>query len=211
MELPRTGCARDKEDPFVIHIVMLAPEIPANTGNIGRTCVITGARLHLIKPLGFTLDDAMIRRAGLDYWHMLDVAVYDTLDQFLEKNPGAHATSEVDTVPTLFLFTKKVNRLYTEIEYPHDCYLMFGRESSGIPEDILKRYATSCVRIPMRTDHDVVAEDAFAHTRNYARKNRQQNATSGITSLNVSNAVAIATYEVLRQQGFNSMHNTIIP
>ncbi len=197
---------RDNEAHLMIHIVMLAPEIPANTGNIGRTCVVTGARLHLIKPLGFKLDDTMIRRAGLDYWHALNVAVYEDLDHFMEENPRAMSSQQPNSAPTLFLFTKKVTRLYTEVEYPQDCYLMFGRESSGIPEELLMRYSASCVRIPMRTDHDAVAHDAFTHTRNYARKNRQQSNASEITSLNVSNAVAIAAYEVLRQQGFPGMH-----
>lgn len=151
-----------------LNIVLFEPEIPANTGNIGRTCVATGARLHLIEPLGFQLNEKAIRRAGLDYWQDLDVARYVNWENFLEKNPGA----------TIYMATTKGRKLYSEVSYEPDCYLMFGKESAGIPEEILKANPESCVRIPM-----------IGETR----------------SLNLSNSVAIVLYEALRQNHFSHM------
>lgn len=152
----------------MMNIVLLEPEIPANTGNIGRTCVATGTRLHLIKPLGFRLDEKSVRRAGMDYWDQLDVTVYIDFEDFLQKNPGAK----------LYMATTKAKRIYTEAAYEPDCYLMFGKESAGIPEEILVQYEESCVRIPMG---------------------------SGIRSLNLSNAAAVMLYEALRQNQFAGM------
>lgn len=142
--------------------------MPANTGNIGRTCVATGTKLHLIEPLGFKLSDKLIKRAGLDYWDKLDVTVYSDYQDFLDKNPGAK----------IYMATTKAHQVYTEVEYEPDCYLMFGKESAGIPEEILVDHEDTCVRIPMWGD---------------------------IRSLNLANSVAIVLYEALRQNGFEKM------
>ena len=155
----------------MMNIVLLEPEMPANTGNIGRTCVATGSRLHLIEPLGFLINDKMIKRAGLDYWPQLDVTVYENFEDFLSKNP--------DCEGKLFLFTTKARHSYCEMHYPEDAWLMFGKESAGIPEETLLAYEEYSVRIPMIGD-----------TR----------------SLNLSNSVAIALYEALRQNGFRELN-----
>ncbi len=149
----------------MLNIVLHEPEMPANTGNIGRTCVITGARLHLIEPLGFQINDKMLKRAGLDYWHKLDVTVYESYEDFLTKNPGA----------VVYMATTKSKQKYTDVTYPEDVYIMFGKESAGIPEEILLENKETCVRIPMMPEE---------------------------RSLNLSNAVAVMVYEVLRQQDF---------
>lgn len=152
----------------MLNIVLLEPEIPANTGNIGRTCVATGTRLHLIEPLGFSLSEKALKRAGMDYWSQLDVTTYVDYADFLEKNPDAQ----------IFYATTKARHVYTEVDYPDNAYLMFGKESAGIPEEILKAHPDRCVRIPM-----------MGETR----------------SLNLSNSAAIVLYEALRQQGFAQM------
>ena len=152
----------------MIHIVLHQPEIPQNPGNIGRTCVATGMRLHLIKPLGFSLDEKQLKRAGLDYWPNLDVTVYEDYEDFLARNPGAK----------IYYATTKGHRVYTQAQYEPDCYIMFGKESAGIPEEILREHEDTCVRIPM-----------IGETR----------------SLNLSNAVAIVAYEALRQLDFEGM------
>ena len=144
--------------------------MPANTGNIGRTCVATGTKLHLIEPLGFEITDKMVRRAGLDYWPHLNYQVYKNFDDFLEKNP--------DCVGRLYMATTKARHIYTDVAYEPDSYLMFGKESAGIPEEILVKYEEYCMRIPM--DYN-------------------------IRSLNLSNSVAIVLYEALRQQHFAQM------
>ena len=151
-----------------LNIVLYEPEIPANTGNIGRTCVAAGARLHLIEPLGFQLNEKAIKRAGMDYWQDLDVTRYVDWQDFLGKNPDAE----------IYMATTQARKLYTEARYAPGCYLMFGKESAGIPEEILKEYPESCVRIPM-----------VGETR----------------SLNLSNSVAIVLYEALRQNQFADM------
>lgn len=151
-----------------MHIILYQPEIPANTGNIGRTCVATGTALHLIEPLGFRLDEKSIKRAGMDYWEHLDVARYMNLKEFLEKNPGAK----------IWYATTKARRVYTEVSFGQDDYIMFGRESAGIPEEILVEHEKNCIRIPMLDE---------------------------IRSLNLSNSVAIVLYEALRQNGFAGM------
>ncbi len=150
------------------NIVLLEPEIPANTGNIGRTCVATGTRLHLIEPLGFSLSEKALKRAGMDYWSSLDVTTYVNYEDFLEKNPDAQ----------LFYATTKARQVYSEVSCQDNCYIMFGKESAGIPEEILKEHPDRCVRIPM------IGE---------------------MRSLNLSNSVAIVLYEALRQQGFEHM------
>ena len=122
-----------------MNIVLLEPEIPANTGNIGRTCVAAGARLHLIGPLGFRLDEKSLKRAGMDYWHQLDVTTYIDYEDFLGRNPGAR----------IYMATTKATKIYTEVSYEPDCYIMFGKESAGIPEEILVDHKEECIRIPM--------------------------------------------------------------
>lgn len=151
-----------------MNIVLYEPEMPANTGNIGRTCVATGTRLHLIEPLGFKLNEKALKRAGLDYWDKLDVTVYSDFQDFLDRNPGAK----------IYMATTKAPNVYTEASYEPDCYIMFGPESRGIPEDILVDHQETCVRIPMWGD---------------------------IRSLNLSNSVSIILYEALRQNGFEKM------
>ena len=152
----------------MINIVLHEPEMPANTGNIGRTCVAAEARLHLIEPLGFHINEKMVKRAGLDYWDKLDVTVYDNYEDFLEKNPGAK----------IYMATTKAPHTYCDVRYEDDCYIMFGKESAGIPEDILVQHPDTAIRIPMIGD---------------------------IRSLNLSNSVAIVLYEALRQHDFADM------
>lgn len=151
-----------------IHIVLHEPEIPQNTGNIARTCASIGATLHLIKPLGFSLDDKYMKRAGLDYWDALEVKVYESIEDFYAKNVGAE----------IYYFSKKAHRVYADIRYPEEVFLLFGKESVGLPEEFLKENESHALRIPMR---------------------------EGLRSLNLSNAVAIAAYEVLRQNGFQGL------
>ena len=144
-----------------LNIVLLEPQIPQNTGNISRTCAVTGARLHLIKPVGFEVTDKNLKRAGLDYWDKLDITYYENLDDFFDKNNGEY-----------FYFTTKGKNVYTDVSYPDNAYLFFGREDKGLPEKLLYDNPDSCVRIPMRNE---------------------------LRSLNLSNSAAIAVYEVLRQ------------
>ncbi len=151
-----------------INIVLHEPEIPQNTGNISRTCAATGASLHLIEPLGFEINDARLKRAGLDYWQYLDLHYYKDIDEFYKKNKGG----------AFYYFSTKAPRSYTEINYPDNCYLIFGKETKGLPEELLEKNLDYCVRIPMLED---------------------------IRSLNLSNSAAIAVYEVLRQKGFEGL------
>ena len=153
---------------MALNIVLFEPEIPANTGNIGRTCVATGTRLHLIEPLGFRLNEKSIKRAGMDYWEHLDVTRYMNFEEFLEKNPDAK----------IYMATTKGQHVYTEVNNEPDCYIMFGKESAGIPEEILVEHPDNCIRIPMLSE---------------------------IRSLNLSNSVAVVLYEALRQNNFESM------
>ena len=154
-----------KECGKVLNIVLVEPEIPMNTGNIARTCAATRSRLHLVKPLGFDISDKAVKRAGLDYWHMVDIHVYENLDDFFAQNPA----------PDLWLATTKAPRDYAQASFSSDCWLMFGKETAGLPLWLREKYYERCIRIPMRSD---------------AR------------SLNLANSVAILTYEALRQQGF---------
>ena len=151
-----------------LNIVLYEPEIPANTGNIGRTCVATGTRLHLIEPLGFRLNEKSVKRAGMDYWEHLDVTRYINYEDFLAKNPGAK----------IYMASTKAPRCYTEVQYEPDCFIMFGKESAGIPEEILLENQETAVRIPMMSE---------------------------IRSLNLGNSVAIVLYEALRQNQFSQM------
>lgn len=148
-----------------LNIVLVEPQIPQNTGNIARTCAATGARLHLVKPLGFAVDDKKLKRAGLDYWKYLDITYYENLEDFFDKNKEGRC----------FFFTTKGTHIYSQADYPDNCFLFFGREDAGLPEDLLIQHPDTCVRMPM---------------------------LGMIRSLNLSNTVAVATYEVLRQWGF---------
>lgn len=147
-----------------LNIVLVQPQIPQNTGNISRTCAVTGARLHLIKPLGFEISDKHLKRAGLDYWDKLDISYYENIEDFFSKNKGE-----------FFFFTTKGKNVYSDVSYPDNAYLFFGREDKGIDEDLLYQNPEKCVRVPMRNE---------------------------LRSLNLSNTVAIAVYEVLRQWDF---------
>lgn len=151
-----------------INIVLVEPEIPQNTGSIARTCAVTGAALHLVRPMGFEVTDAKLKRAGLDYWDKLDITYYDNLDDFLEKNKGEHM---------YFLSTKSKN-CYSDVKYPKRVFLLFGKESKGLPEELLYKNPETCVRIPMRKT---------------------------LRSLNLSNAVSIEVYEILRQRDFEGL------
>ena len=153
----------------VLNIVLVEPEIPQNTGNIARTCAATGARLHLVGPMGFKIDDKKLKRAGLDYWNLLDITHYDNLEDFLAKNSG-----------DFYFFTTKARHVYSDVSYPDGCYIFFGKETKGLPEELLLQYPDTCVRVPM-----------------------VQNARS----LNLSNTVAIAAYEILRQWDFPALQN----
>lgn len=146
-----------------LNLVLVEPQIPQNTGNISRTCAVTGAALHMIKPYGFVITDKHLKRAGLDYWDKLEIYEYDNLDEFFEKNHGA-----------FYFFTTKGRKVHSEENYPKDkdVFLIFGREDKGLPEELLYNHHEECVRIPMRND---------------------------LRSLNLSNSVAIAVYETLRQ------------
>ena len=151
-----------------MHIILHQPEIPGNTGNIGRTCVATGTPLHLIEPLGFRIDEKQIKRAGMDYWSHLDVRRYVNFEDFLAKNPNAK----------IWMATTKAKYVYSDVEFDPDDYIMFGKESAGIPEEILVDYEETCIRIPMLDQ---------------------------IRSLNLSNSVSIVLYEALRQNDFEGM------
>ena len=153
-----------------MNIVLHQPEIPANTGNIGRTCVATGTKLHLIEPLGFRIDEKQIKRAGMDYWDKLDYTRYINYEDFLEKNPGAK----------IWYATTKAEKKYTDVSFSENDFIMFGKESAGIPEEILVENRESCIRIPMLPD---------------------------IRSLNLSNSAAIVLYEALRQTGFTNLES----
>ncbi len=151
-----------------MNIVLLEPEIPLNTGNIGRTCVVTGTKLHLIKPLGFDVSDKAVKRAGLDYWKDLDVSYYEDFNDFLsKKDPGE-----------IYMASTKAEKIYTDVKYDDNCFIMFGKESAGIPEKILFEYKENCIRIPMIEDR---------------------------RSLNLSNSVAIILYEALKQNNFKNL------
>lgn len=159
---------REGTEMSKLNVVLFEPEIPSNTGNIGRTCVATGTRLHLIEPLGFRLNEKAIQRAGMDYWKDLDVTTYLNFEDFMKRNPGAR----------IYMATTKARKIYTDVQYEEDCYLMFGKESAGIPEEILVEHPDTAIRIPMNEN---------------------------IRSLNLANSVAIVLYEALRQHEFSHM------
>ena len=153
-----------------LNLVLVEPEIPQNTGNIARTCAATGASLHLVEPLGFRVDDRKLKRAGLDYWHLLDITYYSSLGDFFEKTKGGN----------YFFFSTKGTHRHSDVEYPDNCYLLFGKETRGLPEHLLMQHPNETLRIPMIDE---------------AR------------SLNLSNSVAIAAYEVLRQWDYPELLN----
>ena len=153
-----------------INIVLVEPQIPQNTGNIARTCALTGAHLHLVEPMGFKIDDKKLKRAGLDYWHLLDITYYSSLDDFFERNEGGN----------FFFFSTKARHIYSDVSYPDNSYLFFGKETAGLPEELLRDNPEKCVRIPMLNNKDA-------------------------RSLNLSNSVAIGVYEVLRQWNFPTL------
>jgi len=154
-----------------INIILHEPEIPQNTGNIARTCAATGASLHIIKPMGFAIDDKKLKRAGLDYWDKLDITYYENFEDLCQKHPEA--------IGATYFFTTKAPRSYTEVSpYPDNVFIMFGKETKGLPEDLLYANREYCVRIPMRDT---------------------------LRSLNLSNSVAIAVYEILRQREFEGL------
>ncbi len=151
-----------------LNLVLVEPQIPQNTGNIARTCAATGARLHLVEPMGFRVDDKKLKRAGLDYWYLLDITYYDSWDDFLMRNPNADC----------FFFSTKARRRHSDVQYPDNCFLVFGREDAGLPEWLLLQHPDRCVRLPMREE---------------AR------------SLNLSNTAAVGAYEVLRQWDYPAL------
>ena len=153
-----------------LNLVLVEPEIPQNTGNVARTCAVTGAALHLVKPMGFEIDDRKLKRAGLDYWDKLDITYYDSLAQFLEINKNEH----------MFFFSTKAKNVHSEIVYPKRCFLVFGKETAGLPKDLVADNMDNSVRIPMRDE---------------------------LRCLNLSNSVAIGAYEVLRQWGYPNLTN----
>ncbi len=156
---------------MALNIVLVEPEIPQNTGNIARTCAAIGATLHLVKPLGFSIDEKQVRRAGLDYWHLLDLKVYENLAEFMDLNKDKK----------MYFATTKADKTYCDVSYEEDCYILFGKETKGLPEELLYERMSTAVRIPMISD---------------AR------------SLNLSNSVAIVAYEAMRQNNFSHLTNT---
>lgn len=150
---------------YTLNIALIEPEIPQNTGNIARTCAATGARLHLVEPMGFKITDKQVKRAGLDYWDKLDITYYKDIDDFFEKNKGSK----------FFYFTTKAEQAHSDVQYPNNCFLVFGKETKGLPEELLKANHDSCVRLPMR---------------------------GIIRSLNLANSVCAGAYEVLRQWNY---------
>lgn len=199
----------------MLNVVLFQPEIPSNTGNIGRTCVVTGTRLHLVKPYGFTLTDAALKRAGMNYWHNLDVLEYEGWGDFMARTPEL-----ADHPERLHLLTKRASRVYTQTSYRDGDYLVFGRESTGIDQEILSAHPQCCERIPMLPDamalddgptwhahHESLAgpDAPTSQTRPDICGNFVRTGFAGISSLNLSNSVAIVLYEALRQCGYPGM------
>ena len=168
-----------------INIVMVEPEIPQNTGNIARTCAAIGAKLHLVKPLGFSIDDKYLKRAGLDYWDKLDIEIHENLNQFLQKynNVGAHCMRPKKIKSNMFLASTKSKHIYSEIDYNkyEEIFILFGKETKGLPEELIENNIEQAIRIPMK---------------------------QGLRSLNLSNSVAIIVYEILRQEGFEELEQS---
>ena len=170
---------------MTLNIVMVEPQIPQNTGNVARTCAVTGSRLHLVGPMGFSIDDSKLKRAGLDYWGLLDITYYEDIADFFSKAPcgapGAGQSAPDTSGCNYYYFTTKARRVYTEPRYADNVFIFFGSETKGLNETLLKRNYDQCVRLPM---------------------------LSGARSLNLSNAVAVGVFEVLRQWGFPELQNS---
>lgn len=224
----------------MLNIVLVEPEIPANTGNIGRTCVLTGSRLHLVGPLGFSLGERELRRAGLAYWQSLDVRTYSAWKEFVEKNPPVRRGLSTNSVgeersgheagdegsrqrtvagteaadagagPRVHLLTKAGSRVYTEATYHDGDYLVFGKESSGLPRELLDAHPQLCERIPMRGDSSLANAAAWHQSHHDLHPELRRDVCGNfvdprefqVASLNLSNAAAIVMYEALRQTGF---------
>lgn len=154
-----------------INIVLVEPEIPQNTGNIARTCAAIGAKLHLVKPLGFSVEDRYLKRAGLDYWDEVNIQYYDSFKELRDKNPDS----------VFYFCTTKATKTYIDVKYPEDCFIVFGKETAGLPEELLMENRENCIRIPMREN---------------------------IRSLNLGNSVAIVAFEAMRQEGFIGLLET---
>ncbi len=154
----------------VLNVVLVEPEIPPNTGNVARTCSVTGARLHLVGPMGFEISDKHLKRAGLDYWNLLDITLYENLDDFWRRNPAP--------AEKFFYFSSKAKRRHSDVQYPDGCYLLFGKETAGLPKELVQAHPDTAVRIPMLSD---------------------------VRCLNLSNSVAVGVYEVLRQWDYPNL------
>ena len=165
---------------MTLNIVMVEPQIPQNAGNVARTCAATGSRLHLVGPMAFTIDDKKLKRAGLDYWHLLDITFYENISEFFNKASGANDKAPDTSAYDFHYFTTKAAHIYTEPKYQDGAYLFFGSETKGLDEDLLYRNPDQCVRFPM---------------------------LSGARSMNLSNSVAIGVFEVLRQWEFPKLQN----
>lgn len=199
----------------MFNVVLVEPEIPANTGNIGRTCVLAGARLHLVGPLGFSLESHALKRAGLAYWQSLDVSVYADWDEFVSENPAVSQAfrQEAGLPSPMHLLTKAGGRIYTESSFHEGDYLVFGKESAGLPRDLLLAHPDMAERIPMAGD-DALTDAESWHERFDSLHPELERDICGnfvdprasvVSSLNLSNAVAIVLFEALRQTGFSGL------
>ena len=194
----------------MFNVVLVEPEIPANTGNIGRTCVITGSRLHLVGPMGFDLTDKAVQRAGLAYWDSLDLRTYRNWDEFLTQNPSATAGLQSTEQSCVHLLTKHGARIYSDASYHDGDWLVFGKESSGLDAGLIAAHPQLCERIPMRSDQALGNADAWHESFSEHHPELERDICGNfvdrragqITSLNLSNAAAIVIYEALRQTGF---------
>lgn len=201
----------------MLNVVLVEPEIPSNTGNVGRTCVLTGARLHLVGPLGFSLDERAVKRAGLAYWQSLDVRTYRSWGEFVSNNPLVDAaiagTTPESQEPRVHLLTKAGGRTYAQTTYHDGDYLVFGKESTGLSRKLLQTHPQLCERIPMRGDDALGNSSQWHHSHEELHPELERDVCGNfvdprameVASLNLSNSVAIVLYEALRQTGFAGM------